>query len=327
MQHKFLTTAEDPLAAIEAAAYKGQPEKNKKYRPGFETYLDHMPGLCPCGTVNDLKVTYSIGVMDQLAARIMGEDWVTNQLADNEFERTILAIAPQYERKGKLHSGQEIIVAEWGKGYTSPIHGHNGGLLYERILNGTMVITTYRIVDKENRIVRIQESKLYNADNPVILEKYFIPLQVEDQSIHVHSLRAATPAKSLHFIAEHSADGMGNAFTLEEFVAYGMDDFMPVKMSQVKKGDVLLIRSNTSPEFADHFAYVTGDKLEHNVLEAGHHATTVLDYYNVGEEKLYLRMNEEVRDTFVEFHALPEVISKKKSFFDMLAGVLWMGYM
>jgi len=316
MEHRFLQSSRDPLGAINAASYLGQLSNLRKYKEGYEGYFDDLPVLDYEDRLVNEKFEYSANVLHQLALRLSGEQWITeDNVPHGQFERTILAISEKIMDRGVLKNGPEVIVAEWGKGYRSPVHGHSTGLLYEELIKGKFLVNTYRIIDLKHRIVRLAESKIYEGNKQVL--SLFTPhKEQDDQSIYVHSFIALEASKSLHYIPGHSPDGMGNSFDVEEFRGVNSGNTKHIKRSQIEKGDVILARCLAGRDYMDHFIYITGDNEENICLTAGKWDTSLLDIYGDENEDVFLALNDRVKKAFIEFHGLP-VIEPIERVFDM----------
>lgn len=300
MLHRFQQASSNPLGAIFAVANPDQPKHMHKYKQGYEKFFNELPILDPEDPLVTHKAKYSGDVLHQLALELSGDAWITEPVAPGEFERTILAIADKYIAYNKLHDGAEVIVAEWGKGYRSPVHGHAKGLLYEELIRGKFLVNTYRITNLEKRIVRIVNTQIYEG-NTRVLNLYTPPDGEEDQSVYVHSFIALEDSKSLHFIPQHSLDGTTNAFTVEEFPIASFH-VNRIPRSSISKGDVILSRCAAGKEYEDHYFHVTGDNGEHTCFSAGKNASEILNQYEGGD--IYLRLTTYKTERFLEFHGI-----------------------
>jgi hypothetical protein len=255
----------DPLAAIRVIAYAGQPEKMRRYRNGYEYYFNSLPILNPSDPLFEQKVKHSGEVLAQLGVCLQKWGSWFPEVRANEFARTILAIEdPTIEPSG-LKEGAEIIVAHWGKGFTSPIHGHTAGLHYEDLIEGKFLTHSYRQIDDMSNTVRLVRSELVDKRGPFV-SRYEKARATTPFPRHlmVHNFTAIETSHSLHYLGEHSRDGMGNTFTPEYF-----EDVHSLQLAHLKPitpqegiylpiGSVVLVRSANVPDYGDHYIVITG---------------------------------------------------------------------
>jgi hypothetical protein len=316
---KFLRASKNPLRDIENIAYPGQEASRKQYRPGYENYFDSMPVLDYKDPFLDQKVSFSKEVMEILAERLKGEAWPSISLPEpGGFDRTIIAL--EEPKNGK--EGAEFVVARWGVGNSSPVHGHAVGLLHEAILFGKVRVNTYRIVNREERIVRPFETVIATAGTFAAL--YTAPaVQMLRREVLVHNFTALERSASLHYLSEHTRDGRDNTFSVEDF-----DDFYKPLTSDVQritaqeglalqKGDVAMVRSlnnqgSASPaDYGDHYIVITGHPIlkEHGLRPQDKAISAprlpLLDAYDIERGGLVLlKLKEEAKRAFHEFHGI-----------------------
>jgi hypothetical protein len=226
-----------------------------------------------------------------------------------EFARVILAVAEPVGAR----EGSEILVAQWGEGFTSPVHGHAPGLLHEEIMTGKMLVHSYRHV----RPGVVRPARTDVAGTGTLVSKYSPPDPRGDRMGLVHNFTAITPATSLHFVPEHARDGRDNRFHVEHFADFDLASMRQIDGNDgrlLQIGDVALVRSDNVPEYGDHFIVITGPPIlkPHGLrpmeiaIQAGPVGSAVLDQFvptgNTGLRLLKLNANTARR--FYEFHAI-----------------------
>lgn len=152
-----MQTSINPIGAISKSTYAGQPENMKQFRPGYESYFKHLPLLSDYSKKLGEKTEESHKILNQLVMQLRKDSWVkAGRPQENQFDRVILAIAePVNINPGGTpiyKSGAQVIVARWGKGFSSPVHGHSHGLIHEELIYGRMLVNDYTIVDSVRRI-------------------------------------------------------------------------------------------------------------------------------------------------------------------------------
>lgn len=264
---KFLKASTNPLDDINSVSYEGQPIENRMYKSGYENFFETMPKLDDNDETLLLKIEQSKTAMYSLANALKFDKWTRSlQPLQGGFNRTILALeAPEIRQDGTIKEGQEIILARWGDGKTSPIHGHGDGLLYEQLIAGTMRVNTYRITDHVNRIVRPIETKIYNGFTNIASS--YTRKQQYERSALVHNFTSIGYSQSLHFVPEHTRDGRDNKFEVEYFDLSNYTQYPHRHLTQLNAqqgleqlhpGDVALVRSENVPQYGDHFIVITG---------------------------------------------------------------------
>lgn len=308
-----------PLEDIELVSYPGQSAANKQYREGYENYLNELPILNVEDPLLEEKLALTRGVMQAASKELAAAEWVQeSNPGARRFKRTILAIESPYigTEDKNLHEGVELIVAHWGDGFSSPVHGHNPGLLHEELLVGKMRVNTFRLTDPKNGVVRPVETILFEG-NTTIASQYTKPgkYYFTRQGL-IHNFTSIGFSASFHYVPEHTRDGRDNAFAVEHF-----DDFYkPTKEDVVRItskdamysriGDVIMVRSTNVPEYGDHYIVITG----HPVMKAhglrpqdrAIHAptNTLLNQYEPETGLVLLKLNERAKNEFLKFHAI-----------------------
>lgn len=230
-----------------------QPPEMRRYRIGYEEYL----GLLPVMSYHcNVRSAVSHAVMSSLGKRLIAEPppWLLDR-EHNTFERSILAV----EEPGNGKEGAEILIAHWPKGFTSPVHGHAGGYLYEQVLNGRLLVNTYRHVG--NRVVRPVSTTIHDA--PEVLVSSYVEEDNEPRIGFVHSFTALEPTDTIHFLPEHTRDNRDNAVNVEYYDGVSLSNvYVRLNVAQalksLKVGDVALVRSKRVAELGDHWIVITG---------------------------------------------------------------------
>lgn len=333
---------------------ENQPPTFRQYQAGFEPYFNMMPVLEHTDPFLPVKVDIAGTVMKALAYDIpRTSNLLMDIQADCRFARHILAVEePVYpplefdeavatvfmadmanireklspeaweiykggmvdESQPPLREGAEILVAHWGKGFTSPVHGHAPGLLHEDILSGKLYVHAYRWVGKDT--VRPVRSDLYGPG--LLVSKYTPPSEVGPRMGLIHNFTALEPSVSLHFVAEHTRDGRDNQFKVERFGDHiGLDgtDFKQINSEEGRKlpvGAVCLVRSANVPDYGDHYIVITGPAMlkEHGLRpdDVAIHApdgTRILNCFKPCHMGLILlRMKPYIEKAFLSFHGI-----------------------
>lgn len=308
-----------PQSDIQKVAYAGQNPLLRQWRGGFERYMDTLPVLVESDPLLDAKADFTRTVMESLATELRDQRWIYEKVMNvNTFERTILAIEAPKVQEGVLTEGAEIIVAQWGAGFASHVHGHAPGYLLETILSGRGMVNTYRMVDSQSSTVRPVRTDIVSVGtfasvfNPVNKSTPF------KRSALIHNFVALETTSTLHFLPEHTRDARDNGFTPEFFEDVhhlSHADVHPITAQQgmyLQKGEVVLVRSSNVPDLGDHYIVITGHPIvkEHglrpqDIAIQAPHAGPVLDLYP-GPLTL-LRFDGEAAKRFHEFHCIQMV--------------------
>lgn len=312
----FLEASTTPKDDIEKIAYSGQDPLRKMYRSGYELYMDIMPVLRDNDPQLDEKIKLSKDVMHGLAEELHDSSWVREMEPEkNGFNRTILAIAPpKVTAGGSFEEGPEFVLAKWGDGHTSPVHGHSVGYMHEDIIFGKMRVNTYRMTSPSSKVVRpisvqiVEKGTFVSSYNPKDIEQQF-----KRQSL-VHNFTSIGFSASLHYLPEHTRDGRDNQFVVEffdDFFEYDAMDFRQITGKEAmyaRKGDVILVRSLNVPEYGDHYIVITGAPVmkEHGLRpqDVAIPAPTniLLDKHEPKNGVILLKLNDRARVAFHKFH-------------------------
>lgn len=315
-----LKASANPLDDINAIAYDGQPLENRLYKQGFEGYFEMMPTLSDEDPYLDVKIDNSVSVLNALALQLKAQPWTkTLQPLPGKFNRTILAI----EEPSQDIEGKEIVLARWGDGMTSPVHGHADGLLYEQLIFGKMRVNTFRIVDHYNRIARPVKTRIYSGFES-IAQNYTLQ-QKHKRSALVHNFTSIGYSASLHFVPEHTRDGRDNGFGVEYFDRE--HQFAPKSsfkqltaqqgIEQLRVGDVALVRSQNVPDYGDHWIIITGAPVlkEHglrpqDVAIHAPYAARILNQYEPVMGLTLLKLSDHLAEQFRLFHDIKIIDNK-----------------
>lgn len=270
----YLRASRNPIDDINVIAYEGQPIENRMYKSGYEKYFEMLPVLEDDDPNLGLKLDQADMIMQSLADTLRADPWTKSlKPLDGGFNRTIIGMeSPRVYPHNIIKEGKEVVLARWGDGKTSPVHGHGDGLLYEQLIAGKMRVNTYRITDMVNRIARPIETKIYEGFTNIAAQ--YTRKQYHERAALVHNFTSIGYSQSLHFVPEHTRDGRDNGFEVERFDRYfefNDCDFKRLNaqqgLEQLHIGDVALVRSENVPEYGDHFIVITGKPiLKHHGL-------------------------------------------------------------
>jgi hypothetical protein len=322
---KKLIASSTPTTDLELVSYEGQPAENRIYHSGLEPFFNELNDLDSMVDEELQEIekafNHNARVMDSVSKYVenFNDSFISDFVAPKEgFKRTILAMeSPTLNSLGKIiKEGKEIVVALWGRGFKSPVHGHSEGMLYERLIDGKMLINLYRIVDLENKTVRLVETIL---QEPELIVKNYTPIgthKMYKRESYVHNFEAIEPSVSVHYVPEHTRDGRDNQFKVEHFEL----DYNNVAQINTEQGlysavgDVILVRSENVPQYKYHYIVITGRPVmkEHGmrpqdrVVMASERDTEQLDsgYWKKMNGVILLKLNKEEKRKFHEFHGI-----------------------
>lgn len=318
MKHEFLQPSNNPLDDIARITYEGQPPEMRMYKEGYEQYLAAMPILDGSDGWLHQKLGVTKEIVRLLADKLKADSWTASlQPLAGRFNRTILGLeTPSVTEDGALKEGTELVLARWGDGHTSPVHGHAAGYLHEELLFGKMRVNTYRIVDAVNRIVRPLRTEIY--DKPGTIASLYTSKSNTQRSALVHNFTAVGYSGTLHYLPEHTRDGRDNRFTVDYFEDEFVLDWGCLTqlnagqgLWELQVGDVALVRSGNVPEYGDHYIVITGRPvLKPNGLRpmdvAIHapHAGYVFKGFDDIMGLTLLKLNDELKQKFYDFHGI-----------------------
>ncbi len=315
MKHEFLKASNNPLDDINSIAYEGQPLAMRMHKQGFEDYFESMPVLQDDDPAIYEKTKLTTGMMKMLSARLQVDPWTESlEPLPGGFNRTILGMeTPVIKSDGSLKEGTEIVLARWGDGHTSPVHGHAAGYLHEELLFGKMRVNTYRITDAIRRIVRPSKTEIYT--NPGTIAALYTPPGGIERGALVHNFTSIGYSATLHYLPEHTRDGRDNRFEVEHFTGLSSEHLTQLNaqqgLEQLHIGDVALVRSENVPDYGDHFIVITGRPiLKPNGLRPmetaiyAPHVKGLLDSYAPIMGLTLLKLDEVAKRAFHLFHGI-----------------------
>jgi hypothetical protein len=297
-----------PQQDLDMLAHPQQSPQYRQFRAGYEHYLSVLPDLKEPSKYDLYSATI---LLQDLTARLTEESWIREgDPGDDGFSRTIIAL----EEEAK----SELVVAKWGHGRTSPVHGHALGLIYEALLFGKLKVNTYRMTHPTSSYVRLVETRIISKPgefareyNPPNGEYYF------QRPALIHNFQSIGFSASLHYLSEHVRDGRDNGFIVENFEDYWTitkTDVTRITSKQamyLPKGEVVLVRSTNVPEYGDHYIVITGAPTikEHGLrpqdvaIDAprGHY---LLNQYEEEMGLTLLKLNPDAKRQFHEFHGI-----------------------
>lgn len=316
MKDQNFTASSNPIATIDKIAYEGQPPYLRMYRPGFELLFNQLPVLKADDQYLDAKIRITQDVMKSISESLGLAGWPFMNNSPQKFKRTIIGIEDT-----ETGEGAEVVVARWSEGFSSPVHGHAPGYMHEEILKGKLRVDTFRIVDKDKRIVRPSERVIIKK-GVFVSEFSQEATETENTRDHlVHTFTALEQTTTLHFLPEHTRDGRDNQFTVENFADAApltKEDVSRIDSRQgfyLPKGEVVLVRSTNVPDYGDHYIVIIGHPVvkEHGLRPQDRAFPTtsadtgLLDEFPLRMGLTLLRLNPEARDRFHEFHGIEMV--------------------
>lgn len=309
MSQSFLKPSKHPISILDSVAHKGQLPSRRMYREGYEQFMALLPRLDPADDMFFYNMDVSKLAMRQLHHELLISQWVFKEDVPKEgdMNRTILAIDED--------SHSELVLTKWGNGFKASAHGHAAGFMYEQVLSGMFKHTTYRVVDTEKMIVRPVETKVFAAGD-VMSQEYFMPHESLSHGAIVHSVESVGFSTCVHYINQHPTDGTQNVFTpmyFDDVWEYENQDLIRISSKEamyLRKGSVILVRSQNIPEYGDHYMIVTGAPIMKNhglrPQEFSIEAPTnkVLSKYEPVHGLILLELQEEAREAFHQFHGI-----------------------
>lgn len=329
---KFLTPSRHPEEVIEKLAMAHQPPIRRMVRRGFEHHMAKMPVIDASAEEQDREVALTQQALMEMSADVRKNLHKLNipEIADGQFGRIILAVEDPKERDGILIPGTEIVLALWGTGFTSPVHGHAPGYIHEDLLDGGFDVHLYRQMGPDEARTAVYEKSIPKTDPGIFYTEFVRDVGQARRSALVHNFRARMPSKSLHYLPEHVRDGDSNRFKVVnrpesgalpsyiETKAYNpgfkieKSDVKRVTKEEVmqgfKVGDVYLVRSENVAFIGDHYVLITGGLIEkpHGVrpgditFQIPENEPTPLDEHDISETLVAYKLSDDARRRFYE---------------------------
>lgn len=285
--------------------------------PGFEEFFNRIPVLSDNDELLAGKVSLAKSLMNNLADNLRKDDKLTLDPGKGNFNRFILAIEdPTTCDNGGgtnvIKAGSEIVLAVWGDGFSSPVHGHASGFLHEEIISGKVRVNTYQKINDQQ--VRLVETTI--AGPGELISVYNKHSKERDNLIH--NFTAIGHTVTLHFLPEYNRDGRDNKFAVEYF-----EDRFELNVESVERidsyqgmylqpGDVVMVRSTNVPEYGDHFIVVTGPpvvkphglRVQDKAIRMSPNGYNLLDLYEQKTGLTLLKLKREAQLAFLTFHEI-----------------------
>lgn len=313
-----LKPSQNPIQDIEKISYPGQDPKRKMYLAGYESYFTMLPKLRDEDQFLELRVRMTKAVMQTLGDDL-NQSMSIKDPGTGNFERTIVALEEPENLGDTFKEGTELVVANWGDGHSSPVHGHAPGYLHEEILFGKMRVNTFRRIDEET--VRPLKTEIVKSGTFASL--YAKKDGNEGRKTLIHNFTAIGHAATLHYLPEHTRDGRDNKFQVERFNdKFNMtpDDVTQITSQEgmfLQVGDVLVVRSTNVPEYGDHYVVITGSPVmkEHGLRPQdmsifAPDATKLLDQFEMKTGLILLKLKKEDATIFRVFHGIKIIAGK-----------------
>lgn len=327
-QNSFLKASQNAEHALSIVAYKGQDPSLRMYKKGYEQFMNAMPALDENDAFLPEKVSLTKKIMKKLGNLLAGCAWVKDELTPGVggFNRTILAMEePQVHEAfmpiepnddySVVKEGTEIVMARWGDGHASPVHGHAAGYLHEEIIHGRMLINIYRMLSPTSETVRLVKSEI--VENGTFASQYTKPNpqhKFKRQTL-IHNFKSIGNSATLHYLPEHTRDGRDNKFEVqyfEDWFGLNNNDITRITSQEAmysQKGDVILVRSENVPEYGDHYIVITGAPVvkEHGLRPRdtaiiAPNTKEFLDTFELKTGLVLLKFNKNAKEAFLEFH-------------------------
>lgn len=324
-EFKTLVATLTPEADIEKIAYPGQPKSMRQYKTGYEAHFNRLP-VIGNDNMTEEKLAITQKVMAQLSADVSKDPiLMAEDTRPGRFSRTIIGMQEPCTTMITLEDGSvvpeyteraEIVIAKWGDGHTSPVHGHSTGYMHEELLSGKMRVNTYRITDLEAKVVRPVETVIVEPGVFVSGYAQHNPDHMHKRQTLIHNFTSVGHSISMHYLPEHTRDGRDNVFTVDHFSnswTIMSNDVERIDSRQgmyLQPGDVVLVRSTNVPEYADHFLVVTGPpvmkehgfRIQERAIMASPMDSALLDEYEMQTGLILLKLKDGARNAFLDFH-------------------------
>ncbi len=215
---QFMEPSHRPEELLDMFKTPEQPARSRLYRPGFDHFMRLLPKIDAKEPNPEAEVDLTRRVMEAIAIEVRHriDSLDLPEIPDNEFGRVILAIEEPTRDGDELVPGTEVVLALWGKGFQSPVHGHAPGYIHEALIDGAFDVHLYKQTGNP-------EDRLVLPDRTIVQDRFetFYSQFVQDtgqtvRSALIHNFTAREPSISLHYLPEHVRDGRNNRFTVVE---------------------------------------------------------------------------------------------------------------
>lgn len=216
----YLRPATDPEAVIDSLAMEHQPPIRRMYRPGYQELMGKMP--CIDATKHDQgpEIAITKEILAEIGVRVTRAllDGSLNlpNIENGEFGRVILAIEEPTVHGQEITPGAEVVLALWGKGFYSPVHGHAPGFINESLLQGAFDVNLFeRVGSRDVRQARYSRT-IQQREPGIFYEEFVQNVGNDPRSSVIHNFRAIGEGMtaSLHYLPEHVRDGNANRFNV-----------------------------------------------------------------------------------------------------------------
>lgn len=213
---QYMEPSRRPEELLELMATPEQPARSRLYRPGFDHFMRLLPKVDAKSENPAEEVELTRRVMEVIANEVLRNiDTLDLPLIpDNEFGRVILAIEEPQQSDTELIPGTEVVLALWGKGFQSPVHGHAPGYIHEALLKGAFDVHLYEQTgDPMDRLV-VPSRTIVQDRRETFYSMFVQDIGQVTRSALIHNFTARERSWSLHYLPEHVRDGRNNRFTV-----------------------------------------------------------------------------------------------------------------
>lgn len=214
---KYMEPSNRPEELLERMKTENQPPRSRLYRPGFDHMMRLLPKIDATQPRQDEEIDLTRRVMDAIAIEVMHriDELRLPDIPDREFGRVILAIEEPTEAPDQpngLLPGTEVVLALWGKGFQSPVHGHAPGYIHEALLKGAFDVHLYKQVGEEADRKVVHERTIIQEKPETFYSEFVQERGQLLRSALIHNFTAREQSMSLHYLPEHVRDGNNNRF-------------------------------------------------------------------------------------------------------------------
>ncbi|GEM_PF-805761 len=320
---EFLRASTQPEAVL-PRLLNPNPLGFTTYRPGFEGYFERIPRMDPTRPYPTEEVEQTRRVLGELAMAVLEREDAMDlpQVEDGKFGRVVLGLEDPSEGEDRvLVPGTEVIIALWGRGFKTPVHGHKVGYLHEALVKGSIDISMYERLRSGRLDARFAlfDRTVQQREPGIFCSAFTQDVGQLERSAVIHNFAALEPTMTLHYLPEHIRDARGNKF---EVVGKKNDREFEVDESNVQRmqledfiasnvGDVYLVRSPSVPQYGDHYVLIVGGIVQKphgmrpdDVLFSAGSGTPLKSY---GKDELVIfKLSGAARNAFYEHYAIEQ---------------------